>query len=62
MHVYAYNNYIVCLGAGQKVEGDGPDKNWGGGGCQQVSSLSKGVGYPIFQPVVGWVMIVSDYV
>ena len=28
----------------------------------QVSSLSKGVGHPIFQPVVGGVMIVSDKV
>ena len=36
----------------------------GGGGCESASFQPyKGVGHPIFQPVVvGWVMIVSDKV
>ena len=49
------------LGAGQKVKRGVGRRKIGGGSAS--FEPCKGVGHPIFQPVVvGWIMIVSDKV
>ena len=50
-------------GWSKSKEGGGPEENGGGGDGSASFKPCKGVGHPIFQPVmVGWVMIVSDKV
>ena len=56
----AFQGYIRCWSKSREGGGGLAGGKWGVG--HQVSSLSKGVGHPIFQPVVGRVTIVSDKV
>ena len=48
------------LGAGQKVEGEGGVGRRKMGGGSASFEPSQRVGHPSFQPVVEWVMIISD--